>query len=82
MENLTTHPATALRSTNLLFPAGTVFRAFPVQMPTQSEAGMFFVIPCKRSIAACLAVTHKQAIPRQKRGPQARGNPEGGSDCI
>jgi hypothetical protein len=45
-------------------------------MPTQSEAGMFFVIPRKRSIAAWLAVTHRQASPRQKR------NPEGGSDCI
>ncbi|MDR2093219.1 MAG: hypothetical protein LBP58_07900 [Azoarcus sp.] len=44
------------------------FRAFLVQMPTQSEAGMFFVIPRKRSIAACLAVTHRQAPPRHCEG--------------
>jgi hypothetical protein len=39
-------------------------RAFLVQMSTQSEAGMFFVIPRKRSIVACLSVTQRQATPR------------------
>ncbi|MDR2093809.1 MAG: type II toxin-antitoxin system prevent-host-death family antitoxin [Azoarcus sp.] len=47
------------------------------------EAGEEVIITRRASRgAACPAVTHRQASPRQKRGPQARGNPEGGSDCI